>query len=622
MKGGYHGRFLKVDLSRGVADTTAVEEELVEKYIGGKGFGARLLYDLVEPRSDAFDPSNALMFMPGPLTGTLAPSMREGIVFKSPLTGIYGDSFHGGVLGPEIKYAGYDGIIITGKANAPAYLYIDDDQVEVRDADFLWGKDTYQTYDSLYLELGDRSFKIACIGPAGENLVRFALVDCSPHRQAGRCGGGAVMGSKNLKAMVIRGTHKLAVADRERFLAVVEKAYEQIKRWPGYTALGTVGDMVGHSEAAVIPTLNAQRASFDEAEKIDGPLHRDYIWLRNTACMGCIMACSKIGVLRRGPYRGTICDNVEYESAALMGTNLGISDLEGLAYACHLCDLYGLDTMSAGGVIGFAMEAVQRGDLSQKELEGLDLRFGGYKAVHRLLGMIARREGIGDLLAEGVRLAAQRIGGDSFKYAMHSKGLEMPGYEPRGLPGHGLGYMTGDKGGEHIQGYMPTFELYGYSWHGRALERFALEGKAEILIWLQNYQVGTNTLVKCDFVKGFDEERGGPSPTTFADMLSAATGSTYTAEDFNSVGERVWNLVRLFNLREGITRKDDDLPYRCREEELPDPPVKGRKLSRKDLDYMLDDYYWLRGWDANGVPTAAKLAELGLLREGREQGIA
>lgn len=624
LKGGYQGQVLKIDLSSGSTESIAVGEELAEQYIGGKGFGARFLYDLVGPDIDPLDPSNVLMFMPGPLTGTLAPSMREAIVFKSPLTGIYADSFHGGVLGPEIKYCGYDGLIITGRASSPAYIFLDGDKVEIRDAAFVWGSDTNQTYEKLYDTLGDRTVKIACIGPAGENLVRFALIDCTPHRQAGRCGAGAVMGSKNLKALVVRGgSHQVRVADGARFLELVKTAHQRIKQFPGFHQLGTLRDVIGHSTAAVVPTLNAQRAAFDGSPKIAGPLHRERIWLRHTACMGCVTACSKVGGLRRGPHQGTVVENVEYESLALLGANLGIDHLEGLAYACHLCDLYGLDTMSAGGVIGFAMEALQRGDLSSTQLEGMDLRFGAYKEVHRLLGMIARREGIGDLLAEGVSRAAQVIGGESFKYALHTKGLEMPGYDPRGLPGQGLGYMTGDKGGEHVQGYMPDFEYRGYPWRGgkREVERFAIEGKAEILIWLQNYQVGTNTLVKCDFVKRYAEDGGSPTPSDLAEFLSAAIGKTYTPEDIEFLGERIWNLIRLYNLREGMTRQDDDLPYRMREEALPDPPATGRKLSRQDLDSMLDEYYQLRGWDADGVPKAAKLAELGLSREGQELGI-
>jgi len=623
MKGGYQGRILKIDLSSGAADSIPVTQELAEQYIGGKGFGARFLYDMAGREVDPLAPANPLMFMPGPLTGTLAPSMREAIVFKSPLTGIYADSFHGGVLGPEIKYCGYDGLIITGKANAPAYIFLDGDKVEIRDAGFLWGADTDQTYARLYQALGDRTVKIACIGPAGENLVRFALIDCTPHRQAGRCGAGAVMGSKNLKALVVRGgAHQVRVADAARFLELVKGTHQRIKQWPGFHELGTIRDVIGHSTAAVIPTFNAQRAAFAGSHRIAGPLHRDRIWLRHTACMGCVTACSKVGALRRGPHKGTVVENIEYESLALMGANLGIDHLEGLAYACHLCDLYGVDTMSAGGVIGFAIEAAQRGDLSPAQLEGLDLRFGAYKDVHRLLGMIARREGIGDLLAEGVRRAAQAIGGESYKYALHTKGLEMPGYDPRGLPGHGLGYMTGDKGGEHVQGYMPDFEYRGYPWRGgeREVERFALEGKAEIVIWLQNYQVGTNTLVKCDFVKRYAEDGGSPTPSELAEFLSAATGRARSSDDIELVGERIWNLIRLYNLREGITRQDDDLPYRIREEELQDPPAEGRKLSRPDLDRMLDEYYRLRGWGADGVPGASKLAELGLAAEGRAVG--
>lgn len=623
MKGGYQGRILRIDLSSGTSDTIAVGQELAEKYIGGKGFGVRFLYDLVGPEVDPLAPSNVLMFMPGPLTGTLAPSMREAIVFKSPLTGIYADSFHGGVLGPEIKYCGYDGVIITGKANSPAYVYLDGDRVEIRDAEFLWGADTNETYEKLYEALGDRTIKIACIGPAGENLVRFALIDCTPHRQAGRCGAGAVMGSKNLKALVVRGgSHLIRVADSARFLDLVWAAHERIKQMPAFHELGTLRDVPGHSTAAVIPTLNAQRATFDGVDAIAGPLHRDRIWLRHTACMGCVTACSKVGTLRRGPHRGTVVENVEYESLALMGANLGIDNLEGLAYACHLCDLYGLDTMSAGGVIGFATEAAERGDLTKGDLDGLDLRFGAYQEVHRLLGLIAHREGIGDVLAEGVKRASEAIGGDSFKYGLHTKGLEMPGYDPRGLPGQGLGYMTGDKGGEHVQGYTPDFEYRGYPWHDTEVDRFALKGKAEIVIWLQNYQVGTNTLVKCDFVKRYAEDGGSPTPSEFAEFLTSVTGSTCSPEDIEFVGERIWNLIRLYNLREGITRQDDDLPYRIREEALQDPPVVGSKLSQGDLDTMLDEYYRLRGWGVNGVPSAAKLAELGLAAEGHSQGIS
>jgi aldehyde:ferredoxin oxidoreductase len=337
--------------------------------------------------------------------------------------------------------------------------------------------------------------------------------------------------------------------------------------------------------------------------------------------MGCVIACSKVGALRRGPHQGTVCENVEYESQALMGANLGMDHLEGVAYACHLCDTLGLDTMSAGAVIGWTMEALERGHLSPADVENLDLTWGNYRAVHRALEMIAHRRGIGDLLAEGVKRASERVGQESYKYALHTKGLEIPGYDPRGLPAHGLGYMTGDKGGEHVQGYTVGFEAWGGTWRGRTFDRFGVEGKAELVIWIQNLQVGTNTLVKCDFTKGSSDQGGGTTLETFAEMLSAVTGSEYTADDLLRLGERIFNLTRLFNLREGFTRADDDVAYRCRTDPLPDPGVEGRVLTRQDLDYMLDDYYRLRGWDERGLPSAAKLEELGLAEDGQRQGI-
>jgi aldehyde:ferredoxin oxidoreductase len=303
-----------------------------------------------------------------------------------------------------------------------------------------------------------------------------------------------------------------------------------------------------------------------------------------------------------------------------MGANLGIDHLEGVVYACYLCDILGLDTMSTGGVIGFAMEAIERGHLAPADFEGIDLRFGDYRAVHRVIEMIAYREGIGDQMAEGVRRFSGQVGHDSYQYAMHTKGLEMPGYEPRGLPGHGLGYMTGDKGGEHVQGYMVGYET-GLTWRGRDFPRFGIENKAECLINVQNYQAGTNTLVKCDFTKSSTEEAGGIKPEGFAAMLGAATGRQIQGSDLLRVGERIWNLTRLFNLREGFTRADDRLPYRCQEQGLPDPEFAGRRVSRKDQDYMLDDYYRLRGWDDQGIPTSSKLTELGLAEQGRELGI-
>jgi len=608
MSYGYHRRFLRIDLTTGGIDTFVPGEELIEKFIGGRGFAAKLMWDLAQPRVDALDPGNIIMFLPGPLTGTVAPCMRSLIVFKSPLTGTYCDSFHGGFLGPEIKYAGYDGIIITGRASSPAYLYIEDDTVEIREASHLWGLNTREVYSALHEELSDRRFELACIGPAGEKLVRFALIDCSHHRQAGRGGGGAVLGSKNLKAVVVRGSHKLSVKHPERFMAAVRRAYKILASDPAtaeYNKYGSVGGVVDDSEKGALPTYNFQQASFLGAENIAGPAHEKRLWVRNIACMGCPIACSKMGIIRRGKHRGIIADSVEYESTALLGSNLGISKVEDLQYANYLCDLYGLDTMSTGGVVGFAIEAFHRGLISREDLGGLKLDFGAGDSIHQLIRKIALREDIGDLLAEGVKRASEQLGGDAPRFAMHTKGLETPGYEPRGLPGHALGYAVADRGGDHERGYMVHYEMRGALWKGQPVDRFSRKGKAEILIDFQNRTSGTDTLIACHYALAVPLE-------VYAELLNAATDFDIDEDYFVLVGERIWNMTRLFNLREGFTRADDDLPIRVKEEGLPDPPVRGQRITQEDLDYMLDDYYRLRGWDENGVPTEAKLASLGL----------
>ncbi len=607
MRYGYQERFLHIDLTEGEIRTSGLSEGLIEKFIGGRGFAARMMWDFVGPEADPLSLDNVLMLLPGPLTGTVAPCMRSLVAFKSPLTGTYCDCFHGGFLGPEIKYAGYDGIIITGRANYPVYLYIEDDEVQIRDAKHLWGLNTYALYEVLHRELGGR-FELACIGLAGEKLVRFALIDCSPHRQAGRGGGGAVMGSKNLKAMVVRGSHRIEVAQPGPFMTALRLAHEKLRQGleaAGFNEYGTVGGVVDDSEKGALPTYNFQRASFSGAEGINGPAHKERLWIRNIACMGCPIACGKMSVIRRGRHRGVISDNVEYESTATLGSNLGIDRVEDLQYAAYLCDLYGMDTMSTGGVVGFAIEAYKRGIISKGDLGGLEIDFGAARAIHELIEKIARREDVGNLLAEGVKRASESLGGEAPRFAMHTKGLETPGYEPRGLPGHALGYATADRGGDHERGYLVHYEMRGKLWQGKPVDRFAREGKAEILIDSQNRTAGNDTLIACHFAGEVTEE-------VYTELLNAGTGLEIGPDYLALVGERIWNMTRLFNLREGFTRADDDLPLRAKEEGLPDPPVRGQHIPQEDLDRMLDEYYRLRGWNENGVPTEAKLAALGL----------
>ena len=603
----YHKRLLHVDLTSSEIRSVPLDDMFIRDFVGGRGFAAKLMWEWATPRADPLGPENVLMFLPGPLTGTIAPSMRSLIAFKSPLTGTYCDSYHGGFLGPEIKYAGYDGIIITGQAAHPVYLRIDDDEVEICGAEDLWGLDTHQLYDSLYEKLGDPSYQLACCGPAGENRVRFALVDCSYHRQAGRGGGGAVMASKNLKAMAVRGTHVIQVADPERFLRAVDQACAEIRESPDSLELhhsGTGIVIPDDSEKGVLPTYNFRQASFEAADDLGASPHQERLWLRHTGCMSCLVSCGKMGVIRRGKHRGTVADNVEYESAALLGSNLGISRVEDLQYAAHLCDVYGLDTMSTGGVIGFAIEAYERGIINADDTDGLVLAFGAAPVILELITRIAHRKGIGELLAEGVKRVSEAWGQETRAFAMHSKGLETPGYEPRGLPGLALGYATGDRGGDHERSYTVHFEMRGALYNLKPVDRFTRQGKPEISIAVQNQKAGTDSLISCHFTP--------VSVPTCAELLNAATGWEIAHDYLDLVGERVWNLTRLFNLREGFTRADDDLPVRVKEEGLPDPVVKGQRIPQADLDAMLDEYYRLRGWDDQGVPTVEKLASLGL----------
>lgn len=363
MNNGYFDKFLMIDLSSGNSWEAAVPDWLKASFVGGKGYGLRLLYDLAPPQGDPLAADNVLMFMTGPLTGTLAPSMRACVVTKSPLTGTLLDSYFGGSFGPEIKYCGYDGIIITGRASEPVYLWIDDGRVEIRPARKLWGISTLEVNKTIKEELKDDSVKIACIGPAGENMVSFALISCEYNRQAGRGGAGAVMGSKNLKAVALRGSKPVRVWDQGKFLEAVELAYRELKDNPDIKSLtltGTASSVPFANEAGVLPRRNYYDGVFEGADEISDFGQNKHLWLRSDACTGCPIRCSKMGYLRSGRYRGTVSDIVEYETAAMLGSNLEISDVKAVTHLAHLCDTLGLDSMSAGGAIGFAMEAAEK----------------------------------------------------------------------------------------------------------------------------------------------------------------------------------------------------------------------------------------------------------------------
>ena len=607
------GQFLVADLTRREAWTIPLPNWLKHEFVGGKGFGAKLLYDLTPPGADPLGPDNPLLFMAGPLTGTSAPSMRACVVTKSPLTGIYLDSFFGGRFGPEIKYAGYDGLIIMGRAAQPTYLWICDDRVAFRPAGAIWGTDALTANERVKQELDAQQAKVVTIGQAGENRVSFALTSCEYNRQAGRGGAGAVMGAKNLKAVAIAGSRVVRVNDGDAFLQACDAANADILASETCTALtdsGTSNAVSWSNAVGTLPHRNYFEQVYDKADRLGDEGQRKHLFLGKAACLGCPIRCSQMGAVRTGKYAHTVTDIVEYESAALMGSNLDIHDVRSVAHLVKLCDAYGLDSMSTGGVIGFAFEAAEKGLLSPPD--GVTLAFGSVAGAETLIRSIALQENdLGRMLGMGVKRAAAEMGTDAADFALHVKGLEVPGWAPRGTPGMGLAYMTADRGACHQRGFMVAYELGGKAYRGKAVDTYGLTQKAEILKEEQDYLSGLDALVKCDF------GAFGVSPESYARLFGAATGRPVDSRFFHTLGERIWNQTRLFNLREGLTARQERLPRRIVEEPLPGGPHKGQRISESDMAVMIQEYYQQRGWDAYGKPTHKTIVSLGLDKKRR-----
>jgi aldehyde:ferredoxin oxidoreductase len=608
MSNGYQNALLYIDLSRGESRVLNVPDWLREEYVGGKGFGARLLYDLLPAGTPPLAPENPLMFLSGPLTGTDAPSMRGCVVTKSPLTGIFLDSYFGGEFSQEIKYAGYDGIIIVGRAEVPVVIFLDDGKVEITPAGEIWGMDALESNKRIKKDLEDDSIKIAGIGQAGENQVPFALISCEYNRQAGRGGAGAVMGSKNLKAVAVRGRRLVRVSDPVGFGKAVQKAFRELDQSEEIKVLretGTASAVEFANEVGLFPSRNFQGSWSANAGKLGDKGQSKHLWLRNCACQGCPIYCSKIGAIRHGKYAGTVSDIVEYESAGLLGTNLGIEDIRAVTYLTNLCDRLGLDSMSAGGVIGFAMEACERGILSSPS--GIDLKFGNAEAAEYLIrGMALGENELGVLLSGGVRRAAQKIGKGCEKFALHTKGLETPAWGPRGVFGTGLAFMTADRGGCHQRGLPAPIEVMHDEYMGKKVDPCSTEGKAEMVIGMQNYSAGTDALVKCDFATA------GVADETYIEMLNAATGREHGPDFLLRLGDRIWNMIRLFNLREGLDPAEDRLPKRFMQDPVPEGPQEGQVFRPEDTAGMLREYYRLRGWDDKGHPLESSLKDMGI----------
>jgi aldehyde:ferredoxin oxidoreductase len=602
MPGGYVGKILRVDLSSGKTSLEDLNLEWARLFIGGKGLGAKYLYEELEPGTDPLSPDNVLILMTGPLTGTTAPcAPKYAIYTKSPLTNAFLDSYMGGYLGAELKFAGFDGVIIRGKADKPVYLWISDGKAEIRDAKHLWGLDIHETEKRIKEELSDKEVKVAAIGPAGENLARIACITVDLYRHAGRGGSGAVMGSKNLKAIAVRGHQGVSVPNIERFIELCKEITKndvltEDNLWAKKGGTPNFLQMV--QEGGILPTRNFQMGVFEHANKVDSDAVREKIFVRRRACYGCPLGCGNLTLVEKGPFAGTLVEGPEYETLALAGSNCYISELEAIARYNLLCDKLGLDTISTGDTIAFAMECYEKGVITKEDTNGLELTFGNVEAYIEMPDLIAYRKGIGDVLAEGVRRATEKIGKGSERFTVQVKGLEYPGYDPRGSIGMALAYATSDRGACHLRAWPASSEVFG------DVDPFTTEGKAQLVINDQNQNSAKWSLVVCDFYAiGYEN---------IAKLCSAATGWKLSEDDMKVIGERIWNLIRMFNVREGLTRKDDSLPYRISNDPLQGGKADGHVVKPEDFNKMLDRYYKLRGWDREGRPTTKKLKELGL----------
>jgi len=602
---GYAGKILYVDLTKSKIWTEPLDEKIAYLLLGGKGLGIWLLYKLTRKNENPFSPNMPLIFAIGPLTGTSAPtSSKTCIVTKSPATGTLLDSYCGGFFGSELKYAGYDCLVIIGKANEPSILVIDDDNVDIRPAGQLWGLTTLEAEKEIKKTLGE-GFKTMVIGPAGERLSPIAGV-FSNLRCAGRGGAGAVMGSKKLKAIAVRGSQPVHVYDEKEFNKMAWVAHRTL-RMSESTArtmriYGTANILLVVNEAGALPTRNFQTGRFEDAEEISGERFRETLWVRDFSCsLNCPIACSKIAVVNDKRFGEITVDGPDYETIFSLGSNCGVSDRNAIAYANYICDLYGIDTISVGGIIAFVMELYEKGHITSEELEGIDAKWGNAEALIRLVEKIAKGEGIGSFLELGVKRIAEKYP-NSKAYAMEVKGLELPGYEPRAAQGMGLCYAISERGACHLRAYTAGGELLG---HLGGIDPLIYDRtKVMYAIDRQDEKAVIDSSVLCFFTLF------GLRLKEVYQMILPCTGFNYESEkELKRVGERIITLARLYNVREGFGMSNDYLPERLLKEPLPEGPAKGMVVY---LEPMLKEYYKARGWDENGIPKPEKIDELRL----------
>ena len=610
--GTYRKKILDIDLTTGAIKTSTLDDEVLRKFIGGSGLAAKLFLDRVSPGLDPISDENVLFIMTGPLAGTTLPSVsRFEVCFKSPLTGIWGESSCGGNFAPELKAAGYDGIAISGSSNKPVYIFIEDEKVEIRDALDLWGKDSYESTDLLKKSHeGNRSVKVLAIGQAGEKLVKYASIVNDKANVAGRSGGGAVMGSKKLKAIVVRGSGKLVPAMPEEYAEIRRACLEKIKNSPVTQFMheyGTNGSMAVSAAVGELPIKNwTQGEAPDIIPKIDASALTSTFLTRRHACHGCLIATKRVVKVDPGPFQMTEGPGPEFETVGAFGSLLLNDNLAAVCKANDLCNRYGMDTISCGSIIGLAMECFEKGLINSNDLDGGQLRWGNADDVIAMIEKIANRQGFGDVLAQGSRRAAMKIGKGAIDFAIEVKGLELPMRDPRAYHGLGLAYAMSNRGGCHVEHMVTYLEVGGYVAPEIGLAGGYLgqtsQGKAEITVIGQNVGALTNAAALCHFAMI------SLSINDFLGMLRTTTGFDYNLEELMQCGERIWMLKRGLNNLMGVTAADDRLPQR-----ILTPLKEGAAAgSVPDMELMLKEYYNLRGLDAKGYPLKAKLTSLGL----------
>jgi aldehyde:ferredoxin oxidoreductase len=600
------GRILRVNLSSGNISTEVVPEAIANDFIGGRGYGIRYLYEELAPGIDPLGEQNKLMIVTGPLAGSSALAVSRWMACtKSPLTGAFARSVCGADFGAWLKWTGYEMIIFEGKATRPVYLHLTNEGCRIEDAAEMWGKDTKETQEWLVQRLG-KDTRSACIGPAGENLVKYAAI-VSGRRTAGRCGTGAVMGSKNLKAIAVTARRKLELADPDAYTKLVKEqaalmqanqGFLNHKEW-GTTATQDVTNKIG-----IYPTRNFRFGRVEGYEKVLGDEYRK-LRVGNMGCYSCPAKCGKVHRVTSGLYNGAHSEGPEYETIWAFTGSIDSSDITASIAADELCDDLGLDTISTGNTIGFAYELYEKGLLNKSDTDGLELIYPNTAPMIALIKKIARREGIGNLLAEGTRRVAEKIGHDASDYAINVKGLELPAYEPRGAKTHGYNYVTANIGANHCYGYSGQ-DVFG-SPIPRPTDRFA-EEYPDIVIFNQDGAAWKETGIACSFSGNWGWVN------VFGPLLAAARGIDKFGDKnyLDNLGHRLFNLERAFNIREGFSRKEDTLPKRMLTEPLHTRGAPGEGQMVRSQDRFLDNYYQLRGWTRNGIPGPAKLQELGL----------